>query len=168
MFAIMSVLLTFALALFLAMVLNHPTLRGKKLYRVLVILPLCHPGLSLRAGLGGPAEPRVRLREPGAVRPCPDTVVHVAAARPVQRDPRERLAWLPLHVPRMYRCTAVPSRGLGRCRSRGRRRTVACVPFDQVSAAPGLNRAVAHRIVRIQLQQLQRDLHAHARVAAIS
>ena len=42
-FAIMSVLLTFALGLFLAMVLNHPTLRGKKLYRVLVILPYAFP-----------------------------------------------------------------------------------------------------------------------------
>ena len=42
-FSIMSVLLTFALGLFLAMVLNHPTLRGKKLYRVLVILPYAFP-----------------------------------------------------------------------------------------------------------------------------
>ncbi len=42
-FAILSVLLTFALGLFLAMVLNHPTLRGKKFYRVLVILPYAFP-----------------------------------------------------------------------------------------------------------------------------
>ncbi|MES2094426.1 MAG: ABC transporter permease subunit [Actinomycetota bacterium] len=42
-FAIMSVLLTFALGLFLAMVLNHPNLRGKKFYRVLVILPYAFP-----------------------------------------------------------------------------------------------------------------------------
>ncbi|HWD62691.1 MAG TPA: ABC transporter permease subunit [Humibacter sp.] len=42
-FAILSVLTTFALGLFLAMVLNHPKLRGKKVYRVLVILPYAFP-----------------------------------------------------------------------------------------------------------------------------
>ncbi|MFM9920448.1 ABC transporter permease subunit [Lacisediminihabitans sp. H27-G8] len=42
-FAILSVLATFALGLFLAIVLNHPTLRGKKIYRVLVILPYAFP-----------------------------------------------------------------------------------------------------------------------------
>ncbi|KQV06342.1 ABC transporter permease subunit [Leifsonia sp. Root112D2] len=42
-FAILSVLTTFALGLFLATVLNHPRLRGKKIYRVLVILPYAFP-----------------------------------------------------------------------------------------------------------------------------
>ena len=42
-FALVSVVLTFALGLFLALVLNHPTLRGKKIYRVLVILPYAFP-----------------------------------------------------------------------------------------------------------------------------
>lgn len=42
-FAILSVLTTFALGLFLAIVLNHPRLRGKKFYRVLVILPYAFP-----------------------------------------------------------------------------------------------------------------------------
>ena len=42
-FAILSVLATFALGLFLAIVLNHPTLRGKNFYRVLVILPYAFP-----------------------------------------------------------------------------------------------------------------------------
>ena len=42
-FAFASVFLTFALGLFLALVLNHPTLRGKKIYRVLVILPYAFP-----------------------------------------------------------------------------------------------------------------------------
>lgn len=42
-FAILSVLTTFGLGLFLAMVLNHPKLRGKKIYRVLVILPYAFP-----------------------------------------------------------------------------------------------------------------------------
>ncbi|MHB1172220.1 MAG: ABC transporter permease subunit [Lacisediminihabitans sp.] len=42
-FALLSVLTTFALGLFLALVLNHPKLRGKKIYRVLVILPYAFP-----------------------------------------------------------------------------------------------------------------------------
>ena len=42
-FAFLSVATTFALGLFLAMVLNHPRLRGKKIYRVLVILPYAFP-----------------------------------------------------------------------------------------------------------------------------
>ncbi|GAB3602852.1 ABC transporter permease subunit [Microbacterium aureliae] len=42
-FAAGSTLVCFALGLFLAIVLNHPTLRGKKIYRILVILPYAFP-----------------------------------------------------------------------------------------------------------------------------
>lgn len=42
-FAGVSTFLCFALGLFLAIVLNHPTLRGKKIYRILVILPYAFP-----------------------------------------------------------------------------------------------------------------------------
>ncbi|WP_127473022.1 ABC transporter permease subunit [Microbacterium sulfonylureivorans] len=42
-FAFFSTLLCFALGLFLAIVFNHPTLRGKKIYRILVILPYAFP-----------------------------------------------------------------------------------------------------------------------------
>ena len=42
-FAFLSTLVCFAFGLFLAIVLNHPTLRGKKLYRILVILPYAFP-----------------------------------------------------------------------------------------------------------------------------
>lgn len=42
-FAAGSTFLVFALGLLLAIVLNHPTLRGRKLYRVLVILPYAFP-----------------------------------------------------------------------------------------------------------------------------
>ncbi|GII99738.1 carbohydrate ABC transporter membrane protein 1 (CUT1 family) [Sediminihabitans luteus] len=42
-FAILSVATTFALGLFLATVLNHPRMRGVKVYRVLVILPYAFP-----------------------------------------------------------------------------------------------------------------------------
>jgi arabinogalactan oligomer/maltooligosaccharide transport system permease protein len=42
-FALGSTILCFALGLFLAVVLNHRTIRGKKIYRVLVILPYAFP-----------------------------------------------------------------------------------------------------------------------------
>jgi arabinogalactan oligomer/maltooligosaccharide transport system permease protein len=42
-FAILSVLLTFALGLALAITLNHPDLRGKKLYRGVLIIPYALP-----------------------------------------------------------------------------------------------------------------------------
>lgn len=42
-FAAGSTVLCFVLGLFLAIVLNHPTIRGKKIYRILVILPYAFP-----------------------------------------------------------------------------------------------------------------------------
>ncbi|MDT0165342.1 ABC transporter permease subunit [Actinotalea sp. AC32] len=43
-FAILSVLTTFLLGLFLAIVFNDPRLRGRKIYRTLLILPYAVPG----------------------------------------------------------------------------------------------------------------------------
>jgi arabinogalactan oligomer / maltooligosaccharide transport system permease protein len=43
-FAALSVLTTFALGLFLAMVFNEPRVRGRRLYRVVLILPYAIPG----------------------------------------------------------------------------------------------------------------------------
>ncbi|WP_193596829.1 ABC transporter permease subunit [Microbacterium sp. YJN-G] len=43
-FAILSVLTTFALGLFLAIVFNDPRMKSKKYYRVLMILPYAFPG----------------------------------------------------------------------------------------------------------------------------
>jgi len=52
-FAVLSVATTFALGLFLAIVFNHPTMRGKKLYRVIMVLPYAFPGfLSALVFLG--------------------------------------------------------------------------------------------------------------------
>jgi len=44
MFAILTVLTTFILGLFIALVFNHEKLRGKKFYRVVMILPYAFPG----------------------------------------------------------------------------------------------------------------------------
>lgn len=43
-FAVLSVVTTFALGMFLAMVFNDPRLRGRKIYRTLMILPYAMPG----------------------------------------------------------------------------------------------------------------------------
>ncbi len=42
-FAVLSVVLTFALGLLLAITLNHPTLRGRRVYRSLLIIPYALP-----------------------------------------------------------------------------------------------------------------------------
>lgn len=42
-FAILSVVLTFGLGLFMAIVLNHPKVRGRKIYRSLLIVPYAFP-----------------------------------------------------------------------------------------------------------------------------
>ncbi|TDT29812.1 ABC transporter permease subunit [Naumannella halotolerans] len=42
-FALLSVATTFALGLFLAIVFNHPAMRGRKLYRALLIIPYAVP-----------------------------------------------------------------------------------------------------------------------------
>ena len=46
-FAILSVLITFALGLVVAIVLNHERLRGQRLYRSLLILPYAMPGFAM-------------------------------------------------------------------------------------------------------------------------
>jgi len=48
-FAVASVALCFGLGLFLAITFNHPTLKGKKVYRVLMIMPYAFP--AFLAGL---------------------------------------------------------------------------------------------------------------------
>ncbi|MCC3296035.1 ABC transporter permease subunit [Arthrobacter sp. zg-Y411] len=48
-FAVMSVLLCFGLGLFLAVTFNHATLRGKRIYRTIMILPYAFP--AFLAGL---------------------------------------------------------------------------------------------------------------------
>lgn len=46
-FAAVSVLITFAGGLFMAVVLNHPRLRGQRLYRSLLILPYAMPAFAM-------------------------------------------------------------------------------------------------------------------------
>ncbi len=52
-FAFLSVFLSFALGLFLALVFNDPRMRGRKFYRVIIVLPYAFPGfLSALVWLG--------------------------------------------------------------------------------------------------------------------
>ncbi len=54
--------------LFLAIVFNDARMRGKKVYRIADDPALRLPGVPLGAGLGGHAQPAVRLHQPGAAR----------------------------------------------------------------------------------------------------
>ena len=67
-FALISVASTFFLGLFLAIVFNDMRMRGRKFYRVLMILPVRHPVVPVGADLGGHDERELRLHQPGAAR----------------------------------------------------------------------------------------------------
>ena len=143
-------------------------MRGKKVYRILLILPVRLPGVPVGAGLGGHAEPELRLHQPGAARRRRHPLAHRSVAREVQRALREPVARLPVHVPRVHgraavaspRTSARPATVDGASAWRIFRRIK--LPLLLVTVAPLL---IA--IVRVQLQQLQRDLHAHRRRPAL-
>ena len=61
-----AVLFSFVIGLFLAIVLDKPGLRFPRVYRVAARHPVRDPGLPLAARLGGPAERRLRRRQPRA------------------------------------------------------------------------------------------------------
>src|SRR5690606_40386172 len=58
---VLSVVTTFALGMFLAMVFNDPRLRGRRVYRTLMILPYAMPGFLAALQIG-----RASCRERGA------------------------------------------------------------------------------------------------------
>ena len=58
------VLLSFAIGLFLAIVLDKKRLRFQRLYRSLLVVPYAIPGFLVAARLGGPPERRLRRRQP--------------------------------------------------------------------------------------------------------
>jgi arabinogalactan oligomer/maltooligosaccharide transport system permease protein len=153
-FAILSVLATFALGLFLAIVLNHPTLRGKKFYRVLVILPYAFPAFLSGLVWAGLLNPQF-----GFI----NQVIFGGADIPWLTEPwlarfSVILVNLWLGYPYMFLvCTGALQRG----------EPVAGVPVHQAAAAAGVGCTSAHCVVRVQLQQLQRDLHAHEGVAPL-
>ena len=166
-FAFLSVATTFALGLFLAIVLNHPRLRGKKIYRVLVILPYAFPAFLSGLVWAGLLNP-----EFGFV----NQVLLGGAQIPWLTDPwLARLSVIGVNLwlgyPYMFLvCTgalqSLPEEVDEAARVDGASpwrifRSIK-LPLLLVSVAPLLIASL-----RVQLQQLQRDLHAHARLAAV-
>ena len=155
-FAALTVAVTFALGLLVAIVLNHERLKGQRIYRSLLILPYAMPAFAMlllwrdmfNTDFGlinrmfGTEHQLVRRTRDGDDR---------GAAGPA-------LDGLPVHVPGCHRGAAVdPGRpqggGLGR-----RRQARLRLPHDHLPAAPGRPGAADDRLVRLQLQQLQRHL----------
>ena len=66
MFAFVSVLIQFAIGLFLAITLNKPGLKLRRTQRALLVLPFAMPAFLVGPRLAGAAERRVRDRQPDA------------------------------------------------------------------------------------------------------
>ena len=77
--------------------------------------------------------------------------------------PRERLADVPVLLPRQPGRAAVDPGRTGRGGKGGRRGRLAGLPPDHAAAAAHLDRAADDRVVRVQLQQLQQHLPADRR-----
>ena len=68
-FALLSVVVTFALGLLLAVVFNDVRMRGRKVYRSLIIIPYALPGVHDRPGVEGACS----TRRSGSTSGCPST-----------------------------------------------------------------------------------------------
>jgi ABC-type sugar transport system permease subunit len=154
-FAILTVALTFSLGLLVAIVLNHERLKGQRLYRSLLILPYAMPGFVMllvwRDMFNTDFGLINRLFNS-------EVLVRDAGGRDGRGAARPGLDGLPLHVPGLHRGVTVHPRrpqggGLGR-----RGQTRLRLPHDHLPAAAGRAGAADDCLLRLQLQQLQRDL----------
>ncbi len=154
-FALISVASTFFLGLFLAIVFNDMRMRGRKYYRVLMILPYAIPSFLsalIWAGMMNESFGFINQVLLGGRR---DPMAHGSMAGQGLGAAREPLARLPLHVPRVHGRAAVDPRRAAGGRDRRRREALGGVPADQAAAAARHGGAAADRLVRVQLQQLQ-------------
>ena len=134
-FAIISVATTFFLGLFLAIVFNDMRMRGRRYYRVLMILPYAIPSfLSALIWTGMMNESFGFINQ----------VLLGGAEIPWLTDPmhgqgldahREPVARVPLHVPRVHGCAAVDPRRTAGGGDGRRREAVGGLPADQAAAA---------------------------------
>ena len=117
---LLSVVDSFALGLLLAMVFNDERMRGRKFYRSLIIIPYALPGVHDGARLARHAQPTFGINRWLGI----DVGwLETHGAGDVLADPRQPVARLPVHVPRLHRRPAEhPDRPQGgRLRRRGDR-----------------------------------------------
>ena len=129
---------TFAFGLLLAVVFNDVRMKGRKVYRSLLIIPYALPGFMTALVWQGMFNETF-----GVNRWLPFDVVVAVVDRlgDVLADPREPVARLPVHVPRQHRRAAEhPHRAQGGG-ARRRRHRLHGVPQDHVPAAAGGGRA---------------------------
>ena len=142
---------TFALGLLLAVVFNEVRMKGRKIYRSLLIIPYALPGFMTALVWKGMFNETYGINKwlPFDVSWQSSTAVGDGLA-----DPRQPVARLPVHVPRQHRRPAEhPDRAQGGG-PRRRRHRLEGVPQDHVPAAAGLGQPAARRQLRLQLQQL--------------
>ena len=161
-FAVASVVVTFALGLLLAVVFDDVRMRGRKIYRSLVIIPYALPGFMTALVWKRHVQRDVRDQQVAAL--VPRRVVAVGDdPGDDHADPRQHVARLSVHVPRQHRCPAERADGSQGGGIRRRRHRLEGVPQDHLPAAPRLGEPAARGQLRLQLQQLHADLAAHRR-----
>ena len=158
-YAALSVFLSFALGLFLAIVLNKPTLKLRRIQRALLVLPFAIPAFLCVLVWRGLLERRVRGDQPD-VRAGHPLALRCDVGEGLLH-PRERLARVPVLLPRQHRRAAGDPRGAaGGCA--GRRRELAPgLPARDAPPAARRHRPAADRVVRVQLQRVQQHLLPH-------
>ncbi|MHA6512910.1 hypothetical protein [Tessaracoccus sp. Z1128] len=109
-FAIASVVVSFAVGLAFALLYNDERLRARKLIRTLLILPYAFPALHVCAAVARHAQRRVRRRQRVVLLRLFHRVAVGSAAGTAGRDLRQRVAQLPLLVPRLHRGPAGAAR----------------------------------------------------------
>ena len=162
-FAIITVVITFALGLVVALALNNPLLKGKRFYRSLIILPYAMPAVAMYL-----VWREMFNTDFGLINRMLGIEINwfgTTATLDVRDPARAAVAGLQLHVPGDHRRPAVDPGRPHRGRRRRRREAVLRLPHDHVPAAAGGAGAAADRVVRVQLQQLRRDLPGQPRAA---
>ena len=148
---------SFALGLGVAMVLNDKRMRGRTFYRSLLIIPYALPGFMMALVFRG-----LFNRTFGFNRWLGIDVgwLESPALAMFSSGPRQRVAGLPVHVPRVDgRPAEHPDRPEGGGLRR-RRDGVHDVPQDHPAAAAHRREPAADRQLRLQLQQLHDRLPA--------
>ncbi len=166
-FAFMSVIMTFALGLALALTLKNDDMRGRSVYRSIYIVPYAIPAflsILIWRGLLNPDFGQINvLLETFGI-----PAVNWLGERNDGDDQcvaRELVAGLPLHVPDQLRSADVDPGGTDRGGPCRRRRALEDVPDGHAAAVARLHGAVVDRSVCVQLQQLRTHLPAHQRRA---